>query len=268
MKVNKKQKLIILCVVCVVILLISILILLKLLKNNNEKFMEEEQPRIPKIIHQIWIGKRTPPIKWINRWKNDYCKKYPDFNHIFWNEEKIDKDLNWYPKLRKIYDEEKEMYGKADIARLLILNQYGGIYTDADSIWVNDKNLDDIIQKAQDEKTNFFIGKEPTKDYVANGTIGAIKNHPALVYLLQELENISDNYNTIRESKGVWEVTGPVFVNKAVLEKYPITVLPEVYFYPYSWHGTEKKDIELLNKMPKESYMYHYGYTTNNYIDF
>jgi mannosyltransferase OCH1-like enzyme len=262
---NNKQKLRII-VRFVAIILLLILLLRYFFNNVIEKFTEEE--RIPKTLHQIWIGTKTPPTKWINRWKDDYCKKYPDFNYIFWNEEKINKELNWSPKIRKMYDEEKEMYGKADIARLLILNQYGGIYIDADSIWVNDKNLDDIIQKAQDEKTNFFVGKEPNKDFVANSVIGSIKNHPALVYLLQELENMSNDYNKIRESKGVWEVTGPILVNKAVLEKYPITVLPPVYFYPYPWHGTQKKDIDLLNKMPKEAYMYHYGYTTNNYLDF
>ena len=193
---------------------------------------------------------------------------YPDFSHVMWNEEKINNELNWTPKLRKIYDEEKEMFGKADIARLLILNQYGGIYTDADSIWVNDKNLDDIIEKAYQEKTNFFIGKEPNQNWVANGTIGSVKGHTALVFLLNKLEEIADNYQEIREKSAVWVVTGPVFVNTAVIENYPITVLTEVYFYPYDWHGTKKSDISILDKIPKESYMYHYGYTTNNFIDF
>ena len=29
-----------------------------------------------------------------------------------------------------------------------------------------------------------------------------------------------------------------------------------------------KTDISLLDKMPPESYIYHYGYTTNGYLDF
>jgi hypothetical protein len=79
---------------------------------------------------------------------------------------------------------------------------------------------------------------------------------------------MSDNYNEIRKDLPPWMVTGPKFVNLAVIEKYPITVLPEIYFYPYDWHGTKESDILLLDKMPSESYMYHYGYTTNNYLDF
>jgi len=273
LKFNKNiNKLLLFTVILVIIFIFLGTNIVKLVVNKQfmmEGF-ENDQPqeRIPKVIHQIWIGPREPPTKWINRWKDDYTKMYPDFSHVMWNEEKINKDLNWTPKLRKIYDEEKEMYGKADIARLLILYQYGGIYTDADSIWVNNKNLDEISEKAFQQKTNFFIGKEPNQNFVANGTIGSVKGHPALAFLLNKLEEIADGYSEIRQKSPVWVVTGPQFVNRAVMENYPITVVPEVYFYPYYWHGTKKSDVSLLDKMPPEAYMYHYGYTTNNYLDF
>ena len=37
---------------------------------------------IPKIIHQIWIGPKTAPIKLMNTWKD----KHPDFEYIYCNE--------------------------------------------------------------------------------------------------------------------------------------------------------------------------------------
>ena len=30
---------------------------------------------IPKIIHQLWIGPKTPPIKFMDTWKNNTKKK-------------------------------------------------------------------------------------------------------------------------------------------------------------------------------------------------
>ncbi len=38
---------------------------------------------VPKIIHQIWIGPKQPPINLMNTWK----EKHPDFEYIFlkWN---------------------------------------------------------------------------------------------------------------------------------------------------------------------------------------
>ena len=37
---------------------------------------------IPKIIHQIWIGNKPPPINLMNTWK----EKNPDYEYILWNE--------------------------------------------------------------------------------------------------------------------------------------------------------------------------------------
>ena len=77
----------------IILLLIVFIILWNyLLKNKNEGF-ENEQEKIPKVIHQIWIGPREPPTKWINRWKDDYTRMYPDFTHVIWNQEKIDKEI-------------------------------------------------------------------------------------------------------------------------------------------------------------------------------
>jgi mannosyltransferase OCH1-like enzyme len=142
---NKKSKLLLIFYIICVIIFIFIWYIKYFVEGLEN---EIKQVRIPKVIHQIWIGPREPPTKWINKWKYDYTKMYPDFIHVMWNEEKINTELIWTPKLRKIYDEEKEMCGKADIARLLILYQYGGIYIDVDSIWVNDKNLDEINEIA------------------------------------------------------------------------------------------------------------------------
>ena len=42
---------------------------------------------IPKIIHQLWIGTKPPPTKFMDTWRD----KNPDFEYIRWNEEEISK---------------------------------------------------------------------------------------------------------------------------------------------------------------------------------
>ena len=42
---------------------------------------------IPKIIHQLWIGPKPRPSKFMTTWK----EKHPDYEYIMWNEEEIHK---------------------------------------------------------------------------------------------------------------------------------------------------------------------------------
>ena len=39
--------------------------------------------KIPKIIHQLWIGNKPAPTNMMNTWK----EKNPEFEYIFWNED-------------------------------------------------------------------------------------------------------------------------------------------------------------------------------------
>ena len=53
---------------------------------------------IPKIIHQLWIGPKERPSKFMDTWK----KNNPDFEYIFWNEEEIKKRNEEIKKLISI----------------------------------------------------------------------------------------------------------------------------------------------------------------------
>ena len=98
----------------------------------------------------------------MNSWKDDYCKKYPDWEYKLWTE----KEINEFKKNKK-YDNEKFYNGKSDIARYEILSKFGGLFIDADSLWIKkSKNcLDDIISKMnhmvyfvlQDPKIRIFM---------------------------------------------------------------------------------------------------------------
>ena len=97
---------------------------------------------IPKIIHQIWIGPKTPPNNLMDTWKNKHEKE--GFEYILWTEKEM-KKRGFVSQLRNRLNEMQEFAGKADILRWEILYEYGGIYIDADSFCL--EPITDLINK-------------------------------------------------------------------------------------------------------------------------
>ena len=132
---------------------------------------------IPKKIHYIWFGKgeKNDRIKQcIESWK----KYLPDYEIIEWNETNF--DINYNDFTKKAYEHKKWAY-VADVARLYILYNEGGIYMDTDvEVY---KPLDKFLDNEG------FIGFEDTH-YLSTGTIGSEKNNPVIKYIL-------DFYNSI-----------------------------------------------------------------------
>ncbi len=120
--------------------------------------------KIPKIIHQIWIGPRKKPDLWMDTWNIKYIQKYPDFEYVLWDNNNINQVLAKYPKISKVFWTEKHWHGRADILRMLILYEHGGIYIDADSVWINDKNLEELINITND--SGVFAGNTPGANFI------------------------------------------------------------------------------------------------------
>ncbi len=216
--------------------------------------------KIPKIIHQLWIGEHKIPWRYINTWKNDYIKKNPDWEYMLWTEKELE-ELNMENK--HIYDLESTYNGKSDIARYEILYKYGGIWIDADSVWINDKSLNDLIEGAKE--TNFFAARSLNDEgNLASGVVGSSKKHTNLRYLLDEFKKMESNYLELREKYMPWELIGPLFIDKIRLNNMPLTIYPTKYFYPVYWHGITDVEYHKKHKLPEESYMFQYGITTNN----
>ena len=55
------------------------------IKRIYKGMLNTNENKIPKIIHQLWIGSKPPPINLMNTWKN----KNPDFEYICWTEEEM-----------------------------------------------------------------------------------------------------------------------------------------------------------------------------------
>jgi len=223
---------------------------------------------IPKIIHQIWIGPNPEPTIWTNTFRIDYINMYPHYSYKLWSESNIAELFIDFPKIKIVYDLENEFCGKADILRYLILYKHGGIYIDADAIWLNNKNFDELIYNS----CGFFAAKEPKCDHITNGVIGSYKSNHTFILLLKHIESYITTksgrmspkyYINKRKTRGVSKMLGPKLFNHFT-ESTNITIFPSIYFYPVSWHNITDISYHLKNKISIESYMFQYGYTTNN----
>jgi hypothetical protein len=235
---------------------------------------------IPKKIHQIWLGTNAPPTEWmdtVRKFATDYGYEY----HL-WSESNID-TLDWadIPGLDLEYKKfEKEKAGGADIIRLMVLYKFGGIYIDADSVIMKPKKFAAFLEKnaaavffgwenltrAQTKKLG-DLGPElhGTRRLVANGLIGAQKEHPFLKKLLSGLIS-----NSEREAKGqAWKRVGPLYVSRMYAtskHEFPdVHIYPMKYFYPIHWKGIKDPTLHTRVKIPAESMLFQYGYSTNKF---
>ena len=124
---------------------------------------------ISKLLHQIWIGPKPMPNKFMDTFKD----KHPDFEYIRWTEAEIDRRGIKFECMNAI-NRMSEINGKADIIRWEILYQFGGIFQDADSVCI--EPFDDTFL----EKTAFagFENETAREGLVATGTMGFPPKHP------------------------------------------------------------------------------------------
>ena len=155
---------------------------------------------IPKKIHYIWLGKgeKNDRIKHcIESWK----KYLPDYEIIEWNEDNF--DINYNDFTKQAYENKKWAY-VADVARLWVLNNEGGIYFDTDvEVY---KPIDEFLNNEG------FIGFEDTH-YLSTATIGATKNNPVIKYLLDFYNCIDFKLYDVWTDYIKYEETSPCIVS-------------------------------------------------------
>jgi mannosyltransferase OCH1-like enzyme len=92
----------------------------------SSKTVDRDQydTRIPRVIHLIWLGTKPMP-SCVSSWTEHYAVRHPEWRVKVWRDEDIERI-----KLQNQAQFEAAEYfaGKADIARLEILEQEGGVY--------------------------------------------------------------------------------------------------------------------------------------------
>ena len=189
------------------------------LQIKNKPLLEK---KIPKIIHQIWLGKQMPEFekKLSNQVKNSLDSSW---QYILWSEENI-QDLQVF-KNKDLFDATPNQGQKSDLLRYAVLNEFGGIYMDTDFLMLgtfdNLLDLDFFCGISFDEKPNLF-----------NGLIGSSPNNT----LIKELLNL-DRPLQYHDAMMLMDSTGPFFLTRKFLQLLSscsdIVALPNSFFYPY-----------------------------------
>lgn len=189
---------------------------------------------IPKHIHYVWVGGPLPEAQraYIETWR----EHNPDYQFTLWNESNIDFSID---VLRRAYNERK--WAKvADISRLVAILRHGGVYLDTDIKIC--KPLDPLLSH------KCFLGFQEvtrSKDWVANGVIGAEPGHWFVAHALTSLLKI-------RSLPGLERPTafGPKLITRLLVDEglqaysesgvwvKDIFVCPTSYFFPYPY-GSE-----------------------------
>ncbi len=203
-------------------------------KNKLNRLRKSETYRIPRVIHQIWIGPKPFPEKY-KKWQKTW-QSMPGWEYKLWT----DKEVEQYTLINKdLYLKEKNIGARADILRMEILYREGGLYVDTDFECLQPKMFD-VLNQSYD----FYSGITPVDAEVillANGLIGSIPGHPILEAYINNIRNVK----TENDCDGI-VMKGPGFFTNLVLthanQKGLRDILfPPSFFYPLAiWPGRPK----------------------------
>lgn len=227
-------------------------------------YFDVHDQTIPHIIHQIWLSDSAPK-SWMDTFRVSFRDAHPNWKYELWTDERV-KHLHLFN--RAAYDAEPTLFGKADILRYELLYKFGGIYIDADLAWLGTRDLDDLIAATNKNASGLFVAYECKRDKeaFANSVIGSSQYNP-LMYLT--VRALGQAYKTCGGGNA-WTVTGPYFLDQ-ILHDCGITIFPSNYFFPRYWVDMSgalsgnKSLVDLKQKALQypDSYMWHFGYSTN-----
>jgi mannosyltransferase OCH1-like enzyme len=191
-------------------------------ENHNLSVAKRyEKPRIPLIIHQVWLGKEPFPFE---EARQSILKHHPDWEYRLWT----DADVESFGLVnKKLFDAAKNYGERADIFRYEILERYGGVYLDADMHCV--KPLD-ILHHCYEFYTGIL--NSGTVE-LGIGIIGTRPGHPIIKLCVSAMTDIGSKRNPmdIIGRTGPWHFT-KCFISLAYEEDDSIIALPVSFFYP------------------------------------
>jgi len=197
-----------------------------------DKVEHAEQVRIPKIIHQIWLGSPLPE-KYYD-WQETWQKYHPDWEYKLWNE----KDIEEFGLINKYwYDQTPNLGQKSDIARYEILYRIGGLYVDTDFECTSPF---DVFHFTSD----FYAGIMQCHGgfELCNALIGSAPGHPILKACIEAI-NIDTKHHqnpriNITYTTGPWHLTA--CFSQEALNGGRSVAFPVGYFYPWPWYKRKR----------------------------
>lgn len=199
-------------------------------RNNLTRVAIAESPKIPKIIHHIWLGSSLPQE--YNEMRETWLRHHPDWQYRLWT----DSDVAEAIRSGDLFTEESLQYfneavnyaEKADILRYLILYKYGGLYTDISDFEC--LRSFDILHHAYD----FYVGLAAIGEsgiFINNALCGSRPGHPILKYCIEMLRDHRDISLVIMRT-GPTHFTRACAVGSLHQDAGTVGIFPTTFFYP------------------------------------
>jgi hypothetical protein len=205
-------------------------------KNNFLKVEHQEIPKIPKIIHQIWIGNRKIPQK-LHEYQQTWIEQNPDWEYKLWTNKEVKKYTFANEELKFLFSQSLTIGERVDVLRYDILYQYGGIYADCDCICL--KPFDVFAYRY-----DFFAGVfQPmfatmeTAVFLQNCLVGAKPRHPIIKKIASLMYENWDNVNNKEDAASTTLQRTFLSLTYAVVSESGKDnnidiVMPPSYFFP------------------------------------
>ncbi|SPF49152.1 hypothetical protein SBF1_4330001 [Candidatus Desulfosporosinus infrequens] len=213
-------------------------IIKNLYENNNFlEFLPQEVPKIPKIIHQIWMGTKEISEE-REECRQHWIQHHPNWEYRLWTDKEVANYDFIDQKNEHLFHKSIQMGEKANILRYDILNQIGGLFVDVDC---------DCFQSYDSLNDNYdfyagFLSSIPPKYseeqiIIQNAVVGAKPNHPIIKRIAQLLMERWDGspypddliYTTLYRTYAVLTLA---ISDGADLNGNTDIILPGSYLYP------------------------------------
>jgi len=204
-------------------------VLRELYEKNYTQSTDIDQ-RIPKKIHQIWLGSPFPDK--YKAWAESWQKFNPDWEYKLWTDANVNEVQ--LPD-RVLFNSIRSMGQKSDYMRYHILNEFGGLYIDTDFECL--KSFDPLSY------LDFYTGIGfPGEVELYIGLIACSPNHSII-------KNIVDTVTVVQREthwRRLFEHTGSFFFTRKFLENVTkdterVVAFPPGFFYPYPNNFRNKK---------------------------
>jgi len=219
-----------------------------------------KKPKIPKIIHHIWLGSPLPER--FAQYRKTWQQLHPGWRCIVWDDAKVAALglVNW-----DAYCAASNYGEKSDIARYEILYRFGGLYVDTD---FESLQPFDLLHHCCDFYTGSYANPGGGWLYVLNGLIGCAPKHPIIKRCIAGIKKTARQASN--GAAAIINRTGPDYFYRCINEsiaahdKIKTTIIfPPTFFYPWSGALRSNKDRAFIMSFVRpESFAVHHWATS------
>lgn len=179
----------------------------------------------------IWVGPRTPPIKWMDTWP----AFHPGWTYRVFDDSALKKKKFHNQHLIDRYYDLEKFNGVADLVRYELLYEQGGFIPPADAVCL--ANTDELWQEHPDICYTVYENEVVKPGYVSP-IYACNPGNKFLATIIETLHQLQPH----ELSGKVWTSTGNLFLANMIEQHQPqIKIFPSHYFIPKHYKAKTKR---------------------------